>query len=274
MTGRRRSSELSRRTFLKTSLQAAAIAVGSTGVSAFAQQAAPKSEVKPEVKHDMIKIPAGEFTMGTSEEEIEALCKKHRVARGWFSTEAPRRKVHLEAYKIDKYPVTNSQYEQFVTASGHHSPPHWRGRKCPDEIRNHPVVTVRHNDALAYAEWAGKRLPTEEEWEKAARGPDGLIYPWGNEWDPKRCNFNPEPEKHFGRGTSPVDAYPDGVSPFGVWDMVGNVMELTATRWGNSAVIKGGAWMLTQPHNMRCAMRSYTRPIQNSTSYLGFRCAE
>jgi len=268
--GRRK---LSRRAFLTNTARAGLFAVAAAG-GAFAQRKTPGTEERQTVKHEMIEIPAGEFVMGTSEEEIDALCKKHQVARSWFITESPKRKIRLEAFHIDKYPVTNAQYAEFVKATGSQPPPGWKGKTCPSHILNHPVTGVRYKHAIAYAEWAGLRLPTEEEWEKAARGPDGFIYPWGNQWETDRCNYNTRPEESWGRGTTSVDAYPKGASPYGVVDMVGNVMEWTATKWGNSPVVKGGAWILTQPYNMRCAMRSYTRPPVNATAYLGFRCAK
>jgi len=274
MTESERRGKLSRRGFLKSSARTAGMFAAAAATRVFAQPTASSPKENAEVESEMIEIPAGDFVMGTSEEEIDALCRKYTVAPGWFITEAPKRKVHLDAFRIDKFPVTNAQYTKFVAATGHQPSLSWRGKRCPENLLNHPVTGVRHNDALAYAEWVGKRLPTEEEWEKAARGPEGLIYPWGKDWDPGRCNFNPKPEESWGPGTSPVDAYPNGASPYGVLDMAGNVMEWTATKWGNSPVNRGGAWVLTQPYNMRCAMRSYTRPPVNSTPYLGFRCAE
>jgi len=262
---------LSRRRFLISSARAAGLFAAAR---AFAQPSTPQPKENPEVTSEMVEIPAGDFTMGTSDEEIDQLCAKYRVARSWFITEAPRHKVHVAAFRIDKHPVTNAEYAAFVEATRHQPPQSWRGRSFPDRLKDHPVVSVRFQEALAYAEWAGKRLPTEEEWEKAARGPEGLVYPWGNDWDPERCNFNPEPEESSGRGTSPVTAFPGGASPYGVIDMIGNVMEWTASKWGNSPIVKGGAWILTQPYNMRCAMRSFTRPPVNATAYLGFRCAD
>ena len=270
----KRRGALSRRMFLKSSARAAGLFVATAATGALAQRKINEPEEKPAVEHEMIEIPAGEFVMGTSEEEIDALCEEYGIAPSWLITEAPKRKVHLDAFRIDKYPVTNAQYAEFVRATGPQPPQSWRGKTYPSELANHPVTTIRHNQALDYAQWAGKRLPTEEEWEKAARGTQGLIYPWGTEWEPARCNFNPKPEESWGPGTSPVDAYPNGAGPYGVIDMAGNVMEWTATKWGNSHVVKGGAWILTQPYNMRCAARSYTRPPVNATAYVGFRCAK
>lgn len=136
--------------------------------------------------------------------------------------------VYLDAYYISRTPVTNAQYAKFVQATGHRAPEHWDGDTPPDEILDHPVTYVSWCDAQAYCEWAGVRLPTEEEWEKAARGTDGQKYPWGNE-EPTSglCNFN----MNVG-GTTPVGKYsPQGDSPYGCVDMAGNVWEWTESEY-------------------------------------------
>jgi formylglycine-generating enzyme required for sulfatase activity len=154
----------------------------------------------------MLLIPAGEFTMGEGDEAHP---------------------VYLAAYAIGKYPVTNQLYQAFVTASNHPAPADWREGYYLDLLGDHPVVNVSWYDALAYCCWlAGAtgqvyRLPTEAEWEKAARGLDGRPYPWGDKFDKTRCNTA---DGGMGR-TTPVDAYPTGASPYGVLDLVGNVWE-------------------------------------------------
>ncbi|MBM4132320.1 MAG: formylglycine-generating enzyme family protein [Nitrospira sp.] len=198
---------------------------------------------------DMVLIPAGPFPMGSPEGE------------DGFSDERPQKTVTLRAFRIDRLEVTNAKYEQFVVATGHKPPSNvnpdvtlwFHGKPLPDS-RQHPVVNVAWHDAFAYCQWAGKRLPTEAEWEKAARGPDGRRYPWGNEWDWKRANsasywagrtveFKDGAEwKAFwvtGEGarmsearglrgevlTMPVGSFPEGASPYGLLDMAGNASE-------------------------------------------------
>ena len=194
-------------------------------------QAEPKPTTPPKIlspshpfEPEMILIPAGEFLMGSDPSKDKQAQKN----------EQPQHRLSLSDYYIAKTPVTNAQYEAFVKATGHRQPNHWGNGQPPKDEADHPVVYVYWKDAVAYCRWlaeaTGKpyRLPTEAEWEKAARGPDGRIYPWGNEWDSKRCN-TAEGGK---RSTTPVGAYPAGASPYGVLDMAGNVWEYCATKWG------------------------------------------
>jgi formylglycine-generating enzyme required for sulfatase activity len=189
----------------------------------------------------MVTIPAGEFRMGDEE-----------------------RKVFVDAFRIGRYPVTNAQYKRFVDAIGHEPPRHWQGRTYPPENATHPAVFVTWDDAVAYARWAGKRLPTEEEWEKAARGTDGREYPWGD-WEEGRCNTS---EAGI-RDTTPVGHYsPGGDSPYGCADMAGNVWEWTASAWESGSerrVVRGGSWIFDQGY-ARCAYRSWHIPINFSLS--------
>lgn len=173
---------------------------------------------------EMVAVPAGEFLMGSSDADGYA-----------YDNEKPQHSVTVDAFRIGKYPVTNGQYARFVAATGHRPPPHWRGSSPPPWLENHPVVNVSWHDAHAYCGWRSQtegrvyRLPSEAEWEKAARGTDGRIYPWGNDWDPSRCNSSE------GRGdwtTTPVGMYPSGVSPSGCQDMAGNVWEWTQSLSG------------------------------------------
>jgi len=175
----------------------------------------------------MIAIPTSRFWMGSGRGEGP-------------DNERPQHRVYLNSYFIDKYPVTNAQFEHFVEDTGYLTDAErndsgliadfrgiWKNGKGVSwryyflaKTMNHPVVLVSPNDAIAYCEWAGKRLPTEAEWEKAARGTDGRKYPWGNAPEPDDTHAN-----FMGRGTKPVGSYSTGVSPYGCFDMAGNVWE-------------------------------------------------
>jgi len=195
---------------------------------------------------EMVRIPAGEFLYGDEKETRE-----------------------LPEFWIDKTPVTNTEYARFVAETGHGPPKHWEDKCPPKDIADHPVVYVRWQDARAYAEWAGKRLPTEEEWEKAAGGTDGRKYPWGDkEPTPELCNFGKNE-----RGTTPVGKYsPQGDSPYSCVDMAGNVWEWTASDYAdNRKVLRGGSWDLT-PVSVRSARRGILHSAYRYGNY-GFRCA-
>jgi len=224
----------------------------------------------------MVLIPAGEFLMGTDER---------------LPDEGPAHKVTLPAYYIDKYEVTNLQYRKFNEATRRRSPAHWRNRTYPRGKADHPVTNVSWYDARDYCQWAGKRLPSEAEWEKAARGSDGRTYPWGNEFDIARAN-TPLRWSAIGRegDTTPVGAFEGGVSPYGVYDMSGNVWEWTASWYlpypGNTRasesygkryrVLKGGSWFDCSFY--RCGIsapvfnRAFFSPKTRNDSF-GFRCA-
>ncbi|HID22010.1 MAG TPA: hypothetical protein EYP14_06370, partial [Planctomycetaceae bacterium] len=167
-----------------------------------------RSDTRQADPAQMVFIPAGEFLMGTTSEEVQRLAKQYDVHPSVFASETPRRMVYVKAFWIDRYPVTNGQYQKFVDATGHRPPPAWRGRTCPKGLEDHPVVTVNWHDAAAYARWAGKRLPTEEEWEKAARGTDGRLYPWGDEWIEGACWPDDGSSPQIGLRTMPVGACP------------------------------------------------------------------
>ncbi len=173
----------------------------------------------------MVLIPAGEFTMGTDAVDKKQHALSVGLAKPWFIDETPERRVPTRAYFIDQYEVTNRQYYIFCQATGHRTPAIWGSPKYPEGQGDWPVSYVSYFDASYYAQWAGKRLPTEEEWEKAARGPLGNYFPWGNDFDPDAANLSPSARKKTGHGLKPVGSYPQGQSPFGVHDMIGNVWE-------------------------------------------------
>ncbi len=226
---------------------------------------------------ELVTVPAGEFTMGSMDED--------RWAR---DDEKPQHNVFVDAFFISKYPVTNAQYATFVEATGHKPPKHWRGDAPPPELRNHPVVNVSWHDALTYCQWLKEktgrpyRLPTEAEWEKAARGTDARIYPWGNDFSPEKCNVY---ETGI-RGTSPVGMFPDGTSPYGCLDMSGNVWEWTLSKYKSypyksddgrenidksnaHRVLRGGSFGLDR-RRARCTHRLNYRSF-NLKIYFGFR---
>ncbi|MEW5869182.1 MAG: bifunctional serine/threonine-protein kinase/formylglycine-generating enzyme family protein [Chloroflexota bacterium] len=197
---------------------------------------------------EWINIPAGEFLFGEE-----------------------KRRVQLPAFQIAKFPVTNLQYRYFLEDNPQHPwPAQWKDRSVKGIKPNHPVVGVSLHDALAFCKWMECRLPTEEEWEKAARGSDNRTFPWGEDWqDGLYCN---NWESRIG-GTTPVDKYPKGVSPFGVWDMVGNVWEWTATEQGPLMhVLRGGSWRLFGKFTVRIVQRDGLM-LNDRRDDVGFRCA-
>ena len=225
----------------------------------------------PPVTDIMIEIPAGPFTMGSDAGDPDG---------------APVHEVDLPAFEIDQFEVTNADFAQFVEATGYQTDAEKEGRSknwrdSAEGKDNHPVVRVSWNDAVAYCEWLGKRLPTEAEWEKAARGTDGRTYPWGDDWDPSKANV-----KDTGlRGTAAVGSFGAGASPYGVEDMAGNVWEWTADWYepypGSTydseyyaqkfKVVRGGGWF-----EMDDAVRTTNRDLTSPTAAnddIGFRCA-
>ncbi len=172
----------------------------------------------------MVLVPAGEFIMGLSKGDLKWIRQKIGAEERFFRNQLPRHKVNVPAFYIDKYEVSNIQYKKFVDAAGRTPPEDWKNGTYPAGKANHPVIYVSWHDADAYAKWAGKRLPSEAEWEKAARGPRSLLYPWGDTF--KRNQANTETG---GPGqTTPVGKYEKGKTHYGVYDMSGNVKEWTA----------------------------------------------
>lgn len=194
----------------------------------------------------MVFVPAGEFYYGPD-----------------------RMKLTLPDFYIDRFPVTNAEYKKFVEATGAAEPTHWRRGTWPEGKADHPVVNVTWEQAAAYAEWAGKRLPTEEEWEKAARGTDGREWPWGSTFDPSRCNTN---ESGIW-DTTPVGRYsPAGDSPYGAADMAGNVWEWIGGKPSPLRMpLRGGDWLDTMEEARTHSRRMHTPKRKND--FIGFRCA-
>ena len=246
----------------------------------------------------MVSVPPGEFWMGSTAEEreygygLDETLHGSTVARRqqWFEVETHRR-LDVPEYRIDRDLVTNADYARFVAATGHRVPfvdeTTWRGYRLvhgyptvlkflwhsqhpPAGRETHPVVLVSHDDAAAYCSWRGARLPSEAEWEKAARGTDGRYFPWGNVFDAQLLNS----EDGGPFDTVPVGGYPDGQSPYGVLDMAGQVFEWTDTLFRKEPpryVVKGGSWD-DFPGVTRAAAR-HGRPPQLKHILVGFRCA-
>ncbi len=221
----------------------------------------------------LVYVPGGEFEMGDGQDSD---CPKHRVT--------------VSGYWIGIYCVTNRQYAAFVKATKHRAPDEgygavWQSGRCPEEKLDHPVVCVSWDDASAYGKWAGLELPTEAQWEKAARGPRGFIYPWGNEWDAGKCRN--DTNKGSGQ-TCRVWEYPAGVSGYGTYNQSGNVWEWcrdwygsdyygtspkqdpVGPEGGSSRVNRGGCWNCVVASFFRGAYRFYYSPGYRITR-LGFR---
>jgi serine/threonine-protein kinase len=219
-----------------------------------------KTELDPEIAKRQAALKS-DNTMVWEKDGKEMV----RVPAGEFLYSDDKQKKELPEFWIDKTPVTNAEFARFVAETGHPAPQHWGEAIPPKEIETHPVVYVSWKDAVDYAEWAGKRLPTEEEWEKAARGADGRKYPWGDETPtPELCNF-----KQNEGGTTPVGKYsPQGDSPYGCVDMSGNVWEWTATDYDKSRkVLRGAAGTIVK----RTSARPNVPPVSRF-DYYGFRC--
>ena len=238
----------------------------------------PGTGEAPEARDDaeMVVIPSGPCILGTSREDAERLAREYRCHVTWLDGEGPERRVDVPAFAIDRYPVTNRRYAAFTKAAGHPPPAHWGGPEPPREILDHPVVMVHQEDCRAFARWAGKRLPAEAEWEKAARGPEGLLFPWGDRFDPEACVWNRDDPAARDRGprTLPVDARPKGASPYGVMDLSGNAAEWCDGAPGpGCGIVKGGSWITQTPRNLRPAARILSGFAVNRSLFVGFRCA-
>jgi formylglycine-generating enzyme required for sulfatase activity len=229
----------------------------------------------------MVRIPAGKFLMGTTEELAQRLVReqdgkdKERWEE-WFELEQPQHTVELSEYSIGKYPITNREYQAFVSDIGYTPPHDWNGDQFPAEKGSHPVVNVSWNDATAYCKWLSEktkkqyRLPTEAEWEKAARGEIGFIYPWGNEFDLQKANTS---EANNG-GTSEVGRFsPQGDSPYGCADMVGNVWEWCNDWLNEDEYEKRVDKIVKNPHGPPTGTYHILRGGSFNFNCIGSRCA-
>ena len=258
-----------------------------------------------DIQLNFVRIPESEFTMGS-------IRVKDREAH---EDEMPAQLLRVTDFFMMRHPVTNKQFEQFIRETGHRAPLFWKNNTYPEDQADHPVVGVSYYDALAFCAWAADvtglpiRLPTEPEWEKAARGPEPQLYSWGNEWRSGVCNISEEKRN----GTSSVGQYsPQGDSPYGIADMGGNVQEWCSSLFGSypydptdgreahvydlhnrdllpklietgctsmpesgeaslgKSVIRGGSWRESR-FQARCAYRSWAAPMHRSDD-TGFRC--
>jgi formylglycine-generating enzyme required for sulfatase activity len=263
----------------------------------------------PDLLPSFIRVPDGSFLLGTPERDLSALAKAYGGTRESYREESPQHALALPAFEIARIPVTNALYAAFVAATGAHAPSTWRAPQPPAALADHPVVDVSWDDANAFCEWlatairdweqgTGKiapnpqslipnpqsiRLPTEAEWERAARGIDGRAFPWGDVWDTARANTR----ESGMAGTTPAGAYPSGASAAGGLDMAGNVWEWTASldlpypyaaddgredpRAAGRRILRGGCY--ANPHGFaRCACRFRLLPTVRNP-FLGFRLA-
>ncbi len=254
------------------------------------------------VPPQVVDVPAGNFVQGSDPAEREfayrlderAYARRVTAEQRWYDNELPRAAAMTGAYAITRTPITNRQYAAFVAQAGHRAPtvsqrewqsyglihPYertrpfaWRNGSAPPGREDHPVVLVNQKDARAYATWLSRktgarwRLPTEAEWEKAARGPDGRYFPWGNDFDAARLNSH---------DAGPFDtvaagSYPSGASPYGALDAAGQVYEWTSSDLGpGRAIVKGGSWDDRGCGVCRPAAR-HGRPVELKHILIGFR---
>jgi len=245
----------------------------------------------PSAPEGMVTIPAGEFDFVVGGVEIEGFTWAGvDVQFPWEDCPRRHHRRHMQvpAFHIDRYPVTNAQFLAFVEATGyrpaddHNFLLHWEGGRPRPGWENKPVTWVSLEDARAYAAWAGKRLPRSWEWQYAAQGTDGRIYPWGNEWDAARV-----PRPNRGRrlaAPDDVDAHPEGASPFGVMDLVGNVWQWTdefVDEHTRAALLRGGSsyqpqtshWYFPQAYRLdQHGKYLLMAPGKDRSGTIGFRC--
>lgn len=249
----------------------------------------------------MCRVPAGSFTMGTAREAVDEVLGDvaldesdeplHRTVRGAVLMETPARTVALPAYSIGRLLVTNVEFRSYVLSGGAPPRDYWGGTSLDPWIQNLPVQGVTWDEAVGYCDWLASetgvpyRLPTEEEWEMAARGTDGRVYPWGESFDYSCANV----WEGAVATVTPVGVYADGVSPCGAMDMIGNVAEWTSSflgtypdsagsevvaaqveEYGRYRVVRGGCWQDSKAW-ARCASRG--NPVTLGAQAIGFRLA-
>ena len=243
----------------------------------------PVPKEKAVAEPSMVQIPEGSFWMGS---EAEQLQKESLDWQESFDAEIPYHEVSLTSYAISRYPITNAEYRKFVESGGE-KPAYWEEKGFDDPLQ--PVVGVTWHQAMSYCQWlsegTGKSytLPSEAEWEKAARGDDGRLWPWGNRWAARRCHINQNDSPH----PTPVGSFSTaGDSPYGLADMAGNIWEWTrsyelpypyqveeshADLDANSPrVVRGGSWVEDEA-GVRCANRGQGQRPDHQNQMTGFR---
>lgn len=249
---------------------------------------APVSQSSTSNFPGMVLIPAGEFIMGNDDIDVSGKSKEFGFNEPWYLPEHPKQKVHLNAYYIDIYEVSNLQFRNWLISLNRFNQATMDTliKRLHLEVDNLPVRTITWTKAQEFCYGIGKRLPSEAEWEKAARGIDGRVYPWGNEWQPDYLNAG-QNEANL----TPGGKYEKGKSPYGVYDMAGNVMEWTADwyqaypgaeyqspNYGRKRkVARGGSWggigHYVIPHYFRSAYRFNFQP-DGAYNDVGFRCVK
>lgn len=235
-------------------------------------QSVPSSIIAQKDQAVMILIPEGAFEFGIDRPVVKKLVK--RLKSPWLENihgqEFKKETKSLSAFYIDKYEVTNEQYKAFVKATKHRDSHYskWPQFNEPKQ----PVVGVGWADAESYCVWAGKRLPSEEEWEKAARGSDGRLWPWGN--IPNDLSYNGRMQRHY--AAAKVGSFPESDSPYGVSDMAGNVWEMTTGSFPtvdnpSNKAIRGGCF-LNAGSEVRTTVRWAAKNSGEGAEWLGFRC--
>ncbi|MEE8185183.1 MAG: SUMF1/EgtB/PvdO family nonheme iron enzyme [Thermodesulfobacteriota bacterium] len=233
-----------------------------------------KTKKEYNIPKEMVLVPAGEFIMGTND---------------WWPKSAPEHKRTLPDFLIDKYEVSNTEYMKFFKATDHKMPDHWmkNAGKIPSNKENHPVTYINWFSAKTYCEWKDKRLPTEAEWEKTARGTNGRVFPWGNKFDMNKGN-TPQYGKE---DTMAVGSFENGKSPYGVYDMAGNVFEWIDDWYlaypGNKhpdpnegeryRIVRGGSWYDCTYYKCGISAPTYNRIFFNpytKNNNFGFRCVK
>ncbi len=265
-------------------MMAAALSMAACSQRSDPPDAPPKTDIP--VSHTVgVLVPAGPFIMGSDRVDADGRAEEFGTRRPWYLDEHPRRTVTLGPLLMDRYEVTETQYATFVDDIKYDPPPHWEGTPPAPKSALLPVVNVNWMDAQNYCHWRGARLPTEAEWEKAARGTNGQAYPWGNDFDENKANMG----KHG--GVVEVGHYTESASPYHALDMAGNVWEwvadwyqpypgnpVTSPMYGHQfKVLRGGGAGSGSGHYALAeltARSSYRFPMdpRNKVPDVGFRC--